>query len=103
VEIEADVQEAIEQTEDLLHADTAAVFAGVIELGRRMAQHLAGLENPEIQGLVVAFTRVAAQAEVTLAEITIPDQPDDGRPENDEDGDDEDEDDDEEDDDAADH
>ena len=95
-ELEDDLAEAIEQTEDLLHAETAAYFAALIEVSRRLAEKVKTNPDPEIQQLVGTLSNVATQCEAVLLEITVPDgDPDDV----DEDEDDEDEDDDEEDDD----
>jgi uncharacterized membrane protein YccC len=92
-ELEEDLAEAIEQTEDLLHAETAAYFAALVEVGRRLVEKVKDNPDPEVQQLAGSLLNIASQCEAVLLEITIPDA------DPDEDDDDEDEDDDEEDDD----
>lgn len=90
-EIEEDVQEAIEQTEDLLHAETAAYFAALIEVGRRLVEKCKAIPDPEVQQLITSHTNIANQCEAVLLEITIPDgDPVDGEDEDDEDDEDDD-------------
>lgn len=91
VEIEEDLAESIEQTEDLLHAETAAYFAAHIEIGRQIAKKLEGTADPDLQRLLISQANIASQCEAVLLEITIPDGED---PDDDEDDDDEEEDDD---------
>lgn len=94
-ELEDDLAEAIEQTEDLLHAETAAYFAALIESGRKLVAKVQSNPDPEVQQLCGLFSNVASQCEAVLLEITIPD----GDPDDDDDQDDDDDDDDQEDDD----
>lgn len=94
VEIEEDLAESIEQTEDLLHAETAAYFAALIEVGRKLVAKVADSPDPETKQLAGTLMNVASQCEAILLEVTIPDGEDP-------DADDDDEDDEEEDDDEG--
>lgn len=90
-ELEEDLAEAIEQTEDLLHAETAAYFAALIEVSRRLVEKVKTNPDPEIQQLSGSIINITAQCEAVLLEITVPDG---DAEDDDEDGDEEDDDDD---------
>ena len=89
-ELERDLAIEIAESDDILHEETAAVFAAVIELGKRMADLLRQQATGPVKELVDAFDQIAPQATAILTDITIADNDDDD--DDDEDGDDEDED-----------
>ncbi len=74
-EIDSSVEDLVHQSVDVLHEETAEVFAGIITSGVVMANELlsrAG-NDQRIIALVREWKKVAAQGEEILTEITIPD------------------------------
>jgi hypothetical protein len=88
-EIDVVVADMVEQADDVLQPETAAVFAGVIVGGRTMAAKLAEVlpKGPDGKPLdaalaaqIEAFLPLATEAEELLEEITIQTEDDDVDP-----------------------
>ncbi len=91
------LDELVDQTGDMIQAETAAVFAAVILVAQKLADELdrkLGPSELELRGLIVKARAAANEAAALLQDITIPSHPDDPD-DDDDDGDDDDDDDDE--------
>lgn len=73
-EMDETMQDLIEEADDVLHPPTAMVFAGVIELGSRLANRVKQLAPGDATAMeeVKAFQIIADNAKTILEEITIP-------------------------------
>lgn len=97
---------AVQQSDDLLHGETAGVFAAVILGATRMADELDKRLLPsetEFRADLVKIRTLLTEASVILEEITVPDDEDDEEDDDDDDDNDETEDADEDDDDDTKH
>lgn len=74
-EIDEAVENLVKHEADILHEETAAVFASVIVSGRELAKELAARmgNDQRLHKLVKEFREVATEAEAILDEITVPD------------------------------
>ncbi len=77
-DMDAALGAVVEQSEDLLHEESAAVFAGIIESGRLLAKEIQSRPvTPELQKLVEQFLAQADEGEALLDEITYESPPED--------------------------
>lgn len=82
-EIDEAVENLVKHEADILHEETAAVFASVIVSGRELAKELAARmgNDQRLHRLVKEYREIAADAEEILNDITVPDDDEEEAPE----------------------
>jgi hypothetical protein len=74
-EMDDAIENLVHESEDILHSDNAAMFAGVITSGMVLATELAARagNDQRLLKVIKEFRALAKQASDVLEEITIPD------------------------------
>lgn len=86
-EIDESVEDVIHQSVDILHAESGAVFAGIIEGAQVLVNELKAVaaSNQRVQGLIKDWNELADQGRAILDEVVIGDDEDDDEDSDDDD------------------